>query len=72
MRVFRASRGAPPTCGQVRGFLLPLSSQPASARPSPAHAALSRTRRKLEHARLPPPHAPHLSPGLTWARKKYL
>lgn len=42
MRVFRASLGTPPTGGQVRGFLQPLSSQPPSTWPSPAHAALSR------------------------------
>lgn len=69
MRVFRASRGAPPTCGQVRGFLLPLSSQPASARPSPAHAALScqpphpaqtRTRASAPSTRSPPLSWPHL------------
>lgn len=69
MRVFRASRGAPPTCGQVRGFLLPLSSQPPSARLSPAHAALSRppphlaqtrTRASAPSTRSPPLSWPHL------------
>lgn len=53
MRVFRASRGAPPTCGQVRGFLLPLSRQPP-------HPAQTRTRASAPSTSSPPLSWPHL------------